>query len=216
MTLTIRDPGSAITHFIGWIMALCAVFPLFIKAAGNSCLASMLVFGLSMVELYAASTTYHTINVQSGRIFTLFKRIDHLSIFLLIAGTYTPICTIVLKGRTGTILLTAIWSMAALGMITKYFFVNCPKWFSSILYIAMGWMCVFTFKPLINLLPGGAFSWLLGGGIFYTLGGALYGFKLKAFNARHPKFGSHEIFHLFIMAGSACHFIFMYVYVVSM
>lgn len=216
MTLTIRDPGSAITHFIGWLMALCAMFPLLIRASENSCLISMLIFCLSMVELYAASTTYHTVNVSTGKIFYLFKRIDHLSIFFLIAGTYTPLCCTALRGRVGTTLLIAVWSMAFVGMITKFFWINCPKWFSSVIYIVMGWMCAFAFKPLLAILPAGAFAWLLAGGISYTIGGIIYGFKLKAFNARHPKFGSHEIFHLFIMVGTACHFIVMYNYAVFM
>ena len=215
MTLTIREPGSAITHFVAMIMALCALFPLMIRADEHSCTASMLVFGLSMVILYGASTTYHSVNVGE-KILKVFKRIDHLSIFLLIAGTYTPICTVALKDSVGPILLVVIWSMALVGMATKFFWIYCPKWFSSIIYIAMGWVCVFAFKPLLAAVPVGCFGWLLAGGIVYTIGGIIYGIKTPRFDLKHPHFNKHCIFHLFIMGGTICHFICMYKYVVMM
>lgn len=214
MRLTIREPGSALTHFIGLVMALMSIYPLMTQREGSG-LWSLAIFGASMILLYGASTTYHSVNV-SGKLLNLYKRLDHLMIFVLIAGTYTPICVIVLQGTIGTALLITIWSIALAGMITKAFWIHCPKWFSSIIYIGMGWACVFVMGRLLEVMPAAAFGWLLGGGIFYTVGGIIYAFKFKLFNAKHKYFGSHEIFHLFIMAGTICHFILMYGYVVHM
>lgn len=215
MNITIREPGSAITHFIGMMMALFAAVPLLIKSAltsGASCFYAMAVFMCSMILLYGASTTYHSVNV-SGRILRIFRKIDHMMISVLIAGTYTPVCLITLKGTQGYILLAVVWGIALAGILIKAFWITCPKWFSSILYIAMGWACLSQFKQLWVSLSRPAFFWLLAGGIFYTVGGVIYALKLPIFNARHRFFGSHEIFHLFVMAGSICHFIFMFNYV---
>ena len=134
-----------------------------------------------------------------------------MMIFVLIAGSYTPICMIVLGGRLGYDLLLLVWGIAFIGMLIKAVWIKCPKWFSSIIYIAMGWVCVFVFGKLIATLPSAAFAWLLAGGIIYTIGGIIYALKLPIFNAKHKNFGSHEIFHLFVMGGSICHFICMYI-----
>ena len=134
-------------------------------------------------------------------------------IFILIAGSYTPICLITLKGRTGVILLSLVWGIALVGIILKAFWVFCPKWVSSILYIGMGWTCVLAFTQILNALSPAAFGWLLAGGIIYTIGGIIYALKLPIFNNRHKNFGSHEIFHLVVMGGSMCHFIVMYAFV---
>ena len=215
MQITIREPGSTITHFIGMMMAVFATIPLLVKTAMEAntiSLASMSVFMLSMILLYGASATYHSINV-SQKIITIFRKIDHMMIFVLIAGSYTPVCLIVLGGRLGYTLLTVVWGIAIAGMTIKAFWITCPKWFSSIIYIAMGWVCLGVFGPLWHTLPATAFLWLLAGGIIYTAGGIIYALKLPIFNSRHAYFGSHEIFHLFVMGGSICHFIFMYLYV---
>ena len=106
-----------------------------------------------------------------------------------------------------------MWGIAAAGMLVKALWINCPKWFSSIIYIAMGWVCLFVFRELLTTLSLAAFLWLLAGGLIYTAGGVIYALKLPVFNEKHKEFGSHEVFHLFVMAGSICHFIFMYQYV---
>lgn len=215
MQITIREPGSALTHFIGMMMAVFAAMPLLVKAAvsgGSITLAAMTVFMFSMILLYGASATYHSVNLTGTRL-KLFRKIDHMMIFVLIAGSYTPVCLIVLGGTSGYTLLALVWGIAIVGMLIKAFWITCPKWFSSMIYIAMGWVCVLVFGQLLNTLPTAAFLWLLAGGIIYTVGGVIYALKLPIFNARHKYFGSHEIFHLFVMGGSICHFIFMYVYV---
>ena len=140
----------------------------------------------------------------------IFRKIDHIMISVLIAGTYTPVCLTALKGKVGFILLTAIWTLAIGGIILKIFFVNCPKWLSSAIYLIMGWLCVFALKPIYKTLPLSGFLWLLFGGVAYTLGAVIYVFKLKSFNKKHIYFGSHEIFHVFIMLGTFCHYMLLF------
>lgn len=210
----LKDPGSAITHFIGMLMAIFAAVPLLIKAAHKPepvYVISLAVYAASLILLYAASTTYHSLDI-SEKINRVLQKWDHMMISVLIAGSYTPICLLVLKGRTGLLLLGLVWGIALLGIIIKAFWITCPKWFSSVLYIAMGWVCVLAFTQIINTLSPAAFSWLLAGGIIYTIGGIIYALKLPLFNSRHKNFGSHEIFHLFVMGGSICHYIVMYVF----
>lgn len=211
----IKDPGSAITHFIGFLMALAAALPLLVKSAGhdgNATLYCMLIFIISMILLYAASTTYHTFDV-SRRVNRILQKIDHSAISILIAGTYTPVCLLALEQPTGRNLCILVWSIAIGGIIIKMFWITCPKWFSSILYIGMGWACITAFPSLITDLPRPAFLWFLAGGIIYTIGGVIYALKLPIFNSRHKNFGTHEIFHLFVMGGSICHFIAIYFYI---
>lgn len=214
----LKDPGSAITHFIGMMMALFAATPLLIKATREPDrihLISLTVFIVSMILLYAASTTYHSLDL-SERANRILRKIDHMMIFVLIAGTYTPVCLIVLNNRTGYLLCALVWAIALVGIIVKACWITCPKWFSSALYIGMGWVCVLAFTQIVNALSPAAFGWLLAGGIIYTIGGIIYALKLPVFDSLHPSFGSHEIFHLFVMGGSICHFVLMYVFVAGM
>ncbi len=217
MQITLREPGSALTHFIAMTLTVGGSIPLLIKASeyGTLCLIAMIIFISSMILLYGASATYHSVNVPAA-LLKIYRKIDHAMIFVLIAGSYTPVCLLVLSPSSGYPLLIAVWSFAVVGISVKLLWINCPKWFSSIIYIAMGWLCVFVFSPILNSIQGPAFGWLLSGGIIYTIGGIIYALKLKPFNSRHKNFGSHEIFHLFVMAGSLCHYIFMYQYVIGM
>ena len=210
----VKEPGSAITHFIGMLMAIFAAVPLLIKAAHEPSriyIISLTIYAASLILLYAASTTYHTFDI-SAKVNTVLKKIDHMMISVLIAGSYTPVCLIVLKGKTGIILLSIVWAIAVAGILIKAFWVYCPKWVSSVLYIGMGWTCVLAFTQILNNMSPAAFGWLLAGGIIYTAGGVIYALKLPLFNNRHKNFGSHEIFHLFVMGGSACHFVVMYAF----
>lgn len=212
MTKYMKDPGSAITHFIGMMMAIFAAIPLLIKAAHEPdpiYIISLSVYAVSLILLYAASTAYHTFDF-SEKANVIFKKIDHMMIFVLIAGSYTPICLLVLDKAVGIPLLGLVWGIAIIGIGIKAFWVFCPKWVSSILYIGMGWTCVLAFSQILNSLTPTAFGWLLAGGIVYTIGGVIYALKLPIFNNKHKNFGSHEIFHLFVMGGSTCHFVVMY------
>lgn len=215
MKLKLKDPGSAITHMIGAILSLIVAIPMIVR-----CLiigdyiktTSLLVFIISMILLYAASSLYHSID-STEKVNRRLKKFDHCMIFILIAGSYTPICTLALKGLIGYGLLFLIWFIALLGICFKLFWVYCPKWISSIMYIAMGWTCMIAISPIIHSLSHFAFLWLVIGGIIYTIGGVIYALKFPVFDHMHKYFGAHEIFHLFVMAGSACHFVVMYSFV---
>lgn len=213
--MKLKDPGSAITHFIAMVLALGAATPLLIKAAkspGFEHVLSLSIFISSMILLYAASTIYHTLDI-SPKVNKILRKVDHMMIFILIAGTYTPVCMLVLGDRTGWNLLALVWGIAVGGILLNAIWINCPKWFSSVIYIAMGWVCVLAFAKITQALPAAAFGWLLAGGIIYTIGGVIYALKLPFFNTRFRNFGSHEIFHLFVMGGSFCHYIMMYTFV---
>ncbi len=215
MKLKVKDPGSALTHFIAMILALAASVPLIAKAArtpGSTHVLALTVFITSMILLYAASTVYHTLDI-SPKVNQILRKVDHMMIFILIAGTYTPVCAIVLGDRTGWLLLAAVWGIACIGMVMNALWISCPKWLSSLIYIALGWLCVLAFGKITSALPESAFIWLLTGGIIYTIGGVIYALKLPVFNARCRWFGSHEVFHLFVMAGSFCHYIVMFAFV---
>lgn len=215
MTLKLKDPGSAITHGIAMLLALIGAVPLLFKAAhisGANAIIPLGIFILTMFLLYTASTVYHSVD-STDKINRRLRKIDHMMIFIMIAGSYTPVCLIALNNRLGYGLCIAVWSIAIIGIIFKALWITCPKWVSSVLYIGMGWLCVLALVPIYRALPHAGFGWLLAGGIIYTIGGVIYGLKLPIFDARHKYFGSHEIFHVFVMAGSICHFIVMYFFV---
>lgn len=212
---TLKDPGSAITHFIGLMLTMAGGIPLLWKAAllqNPLRQFSSMVYLTSMVLLYTASTMYHSFDI-SETVNRRLKKFDHMMISVLIAGSYTPICLLTLPGSVGIPLVSLIWTMAVGGILLKALWVYCPKWVSSVLYIAMGWTCVIAFVPLLHAMPFRGFLWLLLGGIIYTIGGVIYALKLPIFHQLTEGFGNHEIFHLFVMGGSFCHFIVMYGYV---
>ena len=214
MKFKLKDPGSAITHGIAFLLAAVGAAPLLIRSSEWSDhihIVALGVFILTMMLLYAASTLYHSVD-STAKVNRRLKKLDHMMIFVLIAGSYTPVCLLVLNPVDGHRLLVTVWVIAAAGMLFKLFWVTCPKYVSSIIYVAMGWSCLSVFGQLLHTLPRPAFLWLLAGGLLYTVGGVIYALKLPIFNARHKGFGSHEIFHLFVMGGSICHFICMYFY----
>ena len=194
----LKDPVSCLTHAIACVAAVFASPFLLIHAAdqgiGRTGLISLAVFMLSMIMLYGASATYHAVKLP-GEAGMIFKRIDHMMIFV---------------GNKGRLLLGAVWAIGIAGMLFKLFWVTCPKWLSSVIYIGMGWVVIFAMPALIPAVSKAAFFWLLGGGIIYTIGGIIYALKLVKFNSRGSLWGSHEIFHLFVMAGSLCHYISMW------
>lgn len=215
MKLNLKDPGSAITHGIAMLLAIAGASPLLHKAARSQDslhVIALSVFILTMILLYAASTIYHSVD-STEKVNRRLRKFDHMMIFIMIAGSYTPVCLITLQGKTGYILCALVWGIALLGIILKGLWITCPKWVSSVIYIGMGWLCVLAFVPIFRTLPRAGFGWLLAGGIIYTIGGVIYGLKLPVFDSRHKNFGSHEIFHVFIMLGSACHFIVMYFFI---
>ncbi|MDD7268080.1 MAG: hemolysin III family protein [Lachnospiraceae bacterium] len=212
-SIVLKDFWSAVTHMMGIVMtASIAPFMLF-RAAGNArpipALLSAGIYLFSMLLLYTASTVYHSLDLGfTGN--TRLKRFDHLSIFALIAGSYTPLCVLALPQPLGYRLLAVVWSIALLGMGLKLFWIYCPKWVSSVLYIAMGWVCAFALPSITKVLSTVDFLLLLFGGLSFTVGGIIYGIKWHSFDAGHPNFGTHEIFHLFVLLGSILQFICFY------
>ena len=213
----IKDRWSAHTHFAGFILSIIGMPVLLTKAARFGAttgdLVSYSIFMLSMILLYGASTAYHSFRI-SDRVDMVLKKFDHLSIFILIAGSYTPVCTIVLKGTVGVILLRVVWGIAIAGMIFKLFWVTCPRWVSSVLYLAMGWACAAVLPIIYSIMPAGCFALLTAGGIFYSIGAVIYAIKKPLL--RNPEFGNHELFHCFVLAGSLCHYLMALLYFVHM
>lgn len=206
-------PWSAITHGIGAVLGIAGTAALLMRSLTLGLdrwhVISFLIYGLSMIGLYTASTLYHCINTSvRGRI--ALRKYDHCSIYFLIAGSYTPICLVPLRAYSawGWSLFAVIWSLVILGLIVALLWINAPRWLTAGLYLFMGWLAIVALYPLIQVLPTAGFFWLLLGGILYTVGGVLYAVKWPGRN--NPRFGCHEIFHVFILLGSVCHFILMY------
>ena len=216
-TFRLKDPASAITHFIGMVAAVSAAPFLLERAAQAGQIKSMissLLFIVSMILLYGASTFYHAI-ITNDRATLLLKKLDHIMIYFLIAGSYTPVCMLVLPSSIGTPLCLIVWGLALAGLFLTAVWVDSPKWLNSTIYIAMGWLCIFAIRSIYHYMCPQAFSWLFAGGVIYTIGGVIYALKLPVFNRLHPGFGGHEIFHLFVMGGSLCHFIMVYSYLLK-
>lgn len=214
--LSVREPGSAITHGIAMIFSVIGAIPLMRRAALGGLIFEIaaFIFCASMILLYAASTAFHTFDINR-RVNTILKKADHMMISVFIAGSYTPICLLVLPKQTGLPLLAVVWGLALAGILIKAFFVFCPKWVSSILYIGMGWTCLLALGAIYQNMDLAGFWLLFIGGLIYTIGGVIYALKLPAFDRLPKNFGSHEIFHLFVMAGSLFHYIVIYGYVLA-
>lgn len=197
---------NVITHAAGLFLSVAGLFLLVLKALkydSGKMLLSFSIFGASLILLYAASTLYHsTKNLRRRFIFKIF---DHIAIFILIAGTYTPFALVTLEGKTGWIILGVVWAIAIFGTILKLFFTGRFKVLSTLLYVGMGWVIIFAIKPLNQNLSIEGLWWLMGGGLAYTLGAVLYSISRIKFN--------HAIFHFFVLLGSYCHFIAIYNYV---
>ena len=192
--------ASALTHGLGAVLALAGGAVLITLAAVHGDgwqLGASIVFGVTLLLLYTASTLYHAIQhpVAKGRL----KVFDHCAIYLLIAGTYTPFTLIGLRGPWGWGLFTAIWTLAIAGVIFKLFYTGRFKVLSTAIYIAMGWLVIVAVKPLLNAVDPVTLGWMLAGGLFYTLGTFFY--------HRESIRYSHAIWHLFVLGGSVCHFV---------
>lgn len=194
---------NVLSHGVGLVLSVLGLFLLIVKAlefGSGKLLLSFLIFGSSLILLYLASTLYHSTKDLRKRF--SFKVFDHIAIFILIAGTYTPFALVTLQGRTGWIILAVVWAIALLGTILKLFFTGRFKIFSTLLYVGMGWVIIFAIKPLMENLSPLGLQWLLGGGIAYTIGAVLYSISRLNYN--------HAIFHFFVLLGSYCHFMAIY------
>lgn len=202
-----REITSSLTHLAGALLACAGTIKLSVSAFtadGAAALASVLVFGISMVLLYSASSVYHWSCAIQAKAAGILQRLDHMAIFMLIAGTYTPICVMMLGWPVGYVMLALVWSAALLGLIMKVFWMHAPVWLSCSLYVAMGWIAAFFIVPIIHALSWGSLAWLVAGGLLYTAGAVIFGMERP--RIKLSWFGPHELFHLFVMGGSLCHY----------
>jgi hemolysin III len=203
---TLREPVNGLTHAVGGVLAVVGLGVLLSTAASTGRLDQLLafgIFGLSLVALYAASALYHLLPLSPAGVARL-RRLDHMTIFVLIAGTYTPFCLLALDGGWRWGLLALIWSLALCGVMLKVHWMDAPRWLSVALYLGMGWIAVIAASELLRAVPPGGIAWVLSGGLVYSAGALAYG--LKRPNPVPGVFGFHEVWHIFVLAGSACHF----------
>lgn len=206
MTKT-EEIANSVTHGLGALLGIAALVLTVVSAALHGTATQVVassVYGSSLVVLYAASCVYH--GLAQGRAKRVFRIVDHCSIYVLIAGTYTPFTLVTLSGAWGWWLFGAVWTLAAAGIVFQCLFVGRMVALSTAVYILMGWLAVGAAAPLIRALPRAGLVWLVAGGLFYTGG--------VAFFASQRKY-AHTVWHLFVLAGSACHFAAVYGYVVG-
>jgi hemolysin III len=214
MKLAIREPINSLTHLVGIFLSTIGLFFLLVNSisSGNYAkILSSIVFSLGLIGLYSASTIYHW-KIGSNRTINILRRLDHSMIYVLIAATYTPICLITLKGTTGYVLLSIVWSLGILGIILKLLWFNAPRWLYTSFYLILGWAAIFVIYPLYKILPTSGLILLFAGGISYSVGAVFY--AIKSEKIKIWKFGFHEIFHIFILVGSLAHYLMIYKYVI--
>lgn len=210
MVSGIKDPVSCLTHMAGIALSVVCTALLLVEAgsAGSArSIVAFAVFGASLILLYTASTVYHMLDI-SDAVSAMLRRIDHMMIFVLIAGTYTPVCLLALRGAWGWSLLALVWGFALAGILLKALWMGAPRWLSTGIYVLMGWLVLVAFFPLREALSGGALALLVAGGVSYTVGAGIYAAKWPSFRSKW--FGPHELFHLFVMGGSVFHGLFMF------
>jgi len=206
-----REPVNGLTHLFAAIVALIGLVILIILGWGDpGRVLSLAVYGVSLVLLFSASASYHLINA-SPQAAQRLRKFDHSAIYLLIAGTYTPICFNMFDGFWKWGMLGIVWGLALAGIAVKLFFIKAPRGLTAGVYIIMGWLCIFGFQEILAALPPGALAWLLAGGIVFTLGAVVYVTKFPNFVP--GKFGFHEVWHIFVILGALAHFIMIAVYV---
>ncbi|NLC87650.1 MAG: hemolysin III family protein [Clostridiaceae bacterium] len=211
----VKDPVSGFSHLFGAMLSIAGLALLIIYAAkygeGMYDIVSFSIFGVGLILLYTFSSLYHLLNLKEKGT-TILKKFDHMMIYVLIAATYTPMCLGPLRGPWGWSIFGVVWGLTAFGIVLTAVWIKAPRWLTTSIYICMGWIVVIMAYPLIKVfMDANAISsllWLLAGGIFYTIGGVIYGLKKAPFVTKH--FGFHEIFHIFVLLGSFCHFWFIF------
>ncbi|ANU26555.1 PAQR family membrane homeostasis protein TrhA [Planococcus versutus] len=214
MTTYIREPFNALSHLAGAILSLLALLAMVIKTAYANepalHVAAVSIFGISLILLYTASTIYHSA-ISQPPIIAFLRKLDHSMIFGLIAGSYAPFCLIALGGTLGWTLFSLVAVLGLSGIFFKMVWFHSPRWLSTAIYITMGWIIIFAVVPLADSLSLTGLLLLVAGGVSYTVGGVIYGIKPNFLSSKY--LGFHEIFHLFILFGSLCHFLSVYFYV---
>ena len=213
----IKDPVSGISHLIGAVLSVIGLVFLIVYSVkygeGAWDVVSFTIFGVGLILLYTFSALYHMLNIgEKGT--RVFRKFDHMMIYVLIAASYTPICLGPIRGPWGFSILGVVWGLAMLGIILTAVWLQAPRWLTTSIYIAMGWLVIVMAYPLLTTFKelNALYSliWLLVGGIFYTIGGVIYGLKKAPFTTKH--FGFHEIFHIFVLLGSICQYWFIFRY----
>jgi len=206
-----RDPFSGLSHLAAAIAAAVGLILLIVPNLDEpNKLISLSIYGVSLVLLFSLSAAYHLTIAEPNKILVL-RKLDHTAIFILIAGTYTPLCLNLFSGFWKYGLLVIIWAIAVIGIVLKIFFITAPRWVSAGIYLLMGWIALLGINEIATALPLGAIIWLALGGLFFTVGAVVYSFKLM--NYKPGVFGFHEVWHIFVILGSLCHFILIYKYV---
>ena len=201
-----EEKTNIISHAIGFFLSIAALVLMVVRASlyGNAWhIVGASIFGAGLMCLYAASTFYHSASCPTLR--SRLRVVDHATIYVLIAATYTPFTLVTLNGWVGWLIFGVTWAMALAGIILKLFFTGKYDLLSTLMYVFMGWIIIFAIKPLVNNLPENGLWWLVAGGIAYTVGAILYSIKQIKFN--------HAIFHIFVLLGSFCHFVTVFSYV---
>jgi hemolysin III len=209
-----REPVSGFTHMFGAILSIIGMIILLILSYNMGSIIHIVaftVFGVSMTLLYSASTVYHLVTI-SERAIKVLRRVDHSMIYVLITGTYAPICLIGLRGNLGRGLFITICALATLGIILKLLWFNAPRWLYTTFYVFMGWIAIIAVMPLAKVINYSGIGWLFAGGMSYTIGAVIYAAKWPKINSRI--FGFHEIFHIFVLIGSFCHYWLMLRYII--
>jgi hemolysin III len=210
--LKLREPFSGLSHLSGVPLGIAALVVLVSLARGKPWhISGFAIYGATLILLYLASALYHLLPVSERHIQRL-RMFDHIGIYLLIAGTYTPICLVPLRGGWGWSLFGVVWGLALFGIIMEVAWRSAPYWLGLVIYMVMGWLAVVALRPLMHAMPAAALGWLVAGGIVYSIGAII-------FATERPRlwpgvFGAHELWHLFVLGGSACHFVLMLRFVV--
>ncbi|MGF7086624.1 hemolysin III [Kroppenstedtia sanguinis] len=209
-----REPVNTWTHFVTFLAGIVGlVFLILLSREQLSALVTMTIYGVSVILLYGASSLYHWVRTTPEKEMIL-KKLDHIAIYLLIAGSYTPVFYYGLEGAWKWVMLTAVWVLALIGMILKIWFIHAPRYVSTAFYVTLGWIALIPLVQLVHHLPVGALVLMVAGGVAYTLGAVIYATKWCDFFPN--RFGFHEVFHLFIMAGTGLHFAMMVAYILPM
>ena len=205
MFKNIREPVNSLTHWTGAVLALIGLIALLVVGWGTPIkIISLLIYGASLIFLFSASATYHTVN-RKDKVLEVYRKVDHAAIFLLIAGTYTPFCVNAFKGFWQWGMLSIIWTLALTGVMVKIFYIHSPRWLNAGIYVIMGWLGILAAGQIFSALPVWVIGWLLAGGVIYTLGAIVY--SAKIFNFIPGVFGFHEMWHIFVLLAAIAHFI---------
>lgn len=205
MLKKLREPVNSLTHWGGAILALIGLVVLLIVGWSTPAkVVSLVVYGISLIFMFSASATYHMVQVKDKAL-EIFRKIDHSAIYALIAGTYTPFCINAFEGFWKWGMLSIIWSLAVVGIVVKVFYIRAPRWLNAGIYVIMGWFSVSAAGQMLAALPAWVLTWLITGGVIYTLGAIVY--ITKIFNFKPGVFGFHEVWHIFVLLAAAAHFV---------